>query len=146
MEGSIMPAKSINHLAVWLGAIVFFIWGYVWYAVLFKNYVMTAMTQMNSHPPAGAVPYVVGFLMALVIGYGTAIALADSEHHTASHGISFGLFMGIIFYAAPTLSQNQFAGEPITWWLLDAGWAVIGFALVGAIVGGWKPRAAAAAA
>jgi Protein of unknown function (DUF1761) len=141
-----MPAKSINHVAVWLSAIVFFIWGYVWYGVLFKNYVMVAMTQMNSHPSNSAVPYVVGFLMSLVIGYGTAIALADSEHHTASHGISFGLFMGIIFYAAPTLSQNQFSGNPITWWLLDAGWAVIGFALVGAIVGGWKARAVTASA
>jgi hypothetical protein len=140
-EGLAMPAKSINHLAVWLSAIVFYVWSYLWYSIFFKNATIAAMTAMNSQPVAGPVPYIVGALMALVIGYGTAIALADSEHHTASHGLSFGIFMGIIFYAAPTLTQNQFGGHPITWWLLDAGWAVSGFAIVGAIVGGWKARA-----
>jgi hypothetical protein len=138
-----MPSKSINHLAVWLSAIVFFVWGYLWYGIIFKSQIAAIMQQMGSTSPSGAVPYVIGFLMALVIGYGTAIALADSSKPSAAHGISFGLFMGVIFFAAPTLTQNQFGGHPITWWLLDLGWALIGFALVGAIVGGWRSKTAA---
>lgn len=139
-----MPTKSINHLAVWVSAIVFFFWGYVWYNILFKNQVTSMMAQMNAQVnPSSPVPYIVGFLMALVLGYGTAIALADSQNHTASHGISFALFMGVIFYAGPRLTQTLFGGQPIAAWLIDIGWALIGFALVGAIVGGWKARAAA---
>ena len=142
-----MPSKSINHLAVWVSAIVFFVWGYVWFSVLFKNQTMALLSQgaasgaqMNSSSP---MPYIIGFLMALVLAYGTAIALADSERASAGHGISFGLFMGVVFYASTTLTTTLFSMRPIGLWLLDVGWALIGFSLVGAIIGGWKPKAPA---
>ena len=140
-----MPSKSINHAAAWVGAIVFFIWGYIWYGVLFKSQVAQFMAMTNFHAdPSDIKPYIVGFIMALVLGYGTAIALADSGTPTAQHGISFGLFMGAVFYGSVTLTQALFSGRPLFSWLIDLGWALIGFALVGAIVGGWKKRAAAA--
>ena len=142
-----MPAKSINHLAAIVGAIVFFLWGYVWYAVLFKNQAMALMTQAGMTPsqmnPNSPTPYIVGFLMALVLGYGTAIALADSDRPGAGHGVSFGLFMGVVFYASTTLTSTLFSGRPLGLWLLNVGWALIGFMLVGAIVGGWRSKAAA---
>jgi Protein of unknown function (DUF1761) len=138
-----MMSKNINHLAVWLAAIVFFLWGYVWWNLLFGKQVMAMMTQSGaSMAPPGPIVYLVGFLMALVLGYGTAIALADSTRPGASHGISFGIFMGVVFYASTTLTQTLFGGHPISWWLLEVGWALIGFALVGAIVGGMTKRAA----
>lgn len=137
-----MSGKSINHAAVWVGGIVFFLWGYVWFQVLFKSQTMAMMAQVNAQPISGPAPYTVGFLMALVLGYGTAIALADSERPGALHGISFGLFMGVLFYASVRLTQTLFGGLPLSSWLLDCGWALIGFALVGAIVGGWRKRAA----
>ena len=138
-----MASKSINHAAAWVGAIVFFVWGYIWFGVLFKAQAAAMMAQNGAAVnPAGATPYIVGFLMALVLGYGTAIALADSGTPTAGHGISFGLFMGIVFYASVTLTSTLFAGRPLSGWLLNVGWALIGFALVGAIVGGWRKRAA----
>jgi len=140
-----MPAKSINHLAAIASAIVFFMWGYIWFGLLFKNQAMALMSQagmttgqMNPNNP---VPYVVGFFMALVLGYGTAIALADSDQPGAAHGISFGLFMGVVFYASTTLTSTLFSGRPLGLWLLNVGWALIGFMLVGAIVGGWRSKA-----
>ena len=141
VRGGLMPAKSINHAAAWVGAIVFFLWGYIWFGVLFKAQAAAMMAQMGTAPPSGATPYIVGFLMALVLGYGTAIALADSSTPTAAHGISFGLFMGVVFYASVTLTSSIFSGRSLSVWLLDIGWALIGFALVGAIVGGWRKRA-----
>jgi hypothetical protein len=134
-----MPSRSINHLAVWIAAIVFFVWGYVWYNVLFKS--ATEAMMMGRTAPAGPTPYIIGFLMALVLGYGTAIALSKGDAPSAGHGISFGIFMGVVFYASVTLTQTMFGGWPITSWLLEIGWALIGFALVGAIVGGWPRRA-----
>lgn len=133
-----MPSKSINHLAVWIAAIVFFVWGYVWYNLLFKS--ATEAMMMQGAPAPGPTTYIIGFLMALVLGYGTAIALSKGEGPSATHGISFGLFMGVIFYASTTLTQTLFGGRPISGWLLEIGWALIGFALVGAIVGGMSRR------
>jgi hypothetical protein len=136
-----MASKSINHVAVWVAAIAFFLWGYVWFGVLFKAQT-TAMMVASGAPmnPSGPTPYIVGFLMALVLGYGTAIALADSSTPTAAHGISFGLFMGTVFYASVTLTSTLFAGRSLGSWLLNVGWALIGFAIVGAIVGGWRSK------
>lgn len=137
-----MAGKSINHAAAWVGGIVFFLWGYVWFGVLFKAQTAALLMSANSPSSPSATPYIVGFLMALVLGYGTAIALADSDHPTAAHGISFGLFMGVVFYASVRLTQTLFGGFPLSSWLLEIGWALIGFALVGAIVGGWRKQSA----
>src|SRR5579872_5160438 len=105
-EGGFMPSKSINHLAVWIAAIVFFVWGYVWYNLLFKS--ATEAMMMQGAPAPGPTTYIIGFLMALVLGYGTAIALSKGEEPSVAHGISFGLFMGVIFYASTTLTQTLF--------------------------------------
>ncbi|MBV8163930.1 MAG: DUF1761 domain-containing protein [Candidatus Eremiobacteraeota bacterium] len=134
-------ASKINHAAVWVAAIAFFFWGYVWFSVLFKAQTMAMLAASGSSmTPSGPTPYIVGFLMALVLGYGTAVALADSSTPTAAHGISFGLFMGIVFYASVTLTSTLFAGRELGSWLLNVGWALIGFAIVGAIVGGWRKK------
>ncbi len=138
-----MTSKSINHAAAWVGAIVFFLWGWVWFSLLFKAQTMAMMSQLGTaNSPASPVPYVVGFLMALILGYGAATALADSDNPTAAHGVSFGLFMGVVFYASVTLTTTLFSGQPLGGWLLNVGWALTGFAFVGAIVGGWRKRAA----
>ena len=138
-----MAGKSINHAAAWVSAIAFFLWGYVWFGILFKAQTTAMMAQTGAPVnPASPMPYVVGFVMALVLGYGMAIALADSSTPTAAHGISFGLFMGIVFYASVTLTSTVFAGRDLGGWLLNVGWALIGFAIVGAIVGGWRQRSA----
>jgi Protein of unknown function (DUF1761) len=138
-----MPSKNIKHAAAWVGAIAFFVWGYIWFGLIFKSQIAQIMSMSSFHAPdpSDPKPYIVAFLMALVLAYGTAIALADSSTPTAQHGISFGIFMGIVFFASVRLTQTMFAGVPLSSWLLDIGWALIGFAIVGAIVGGWPRRA-----
>jgi hypothetical protein len=133
-----MPSKSINHLAVWVAAIVFFAWGYLWHGVFFKNATDAAMVP-GATP--GTVAYIIGFLSALVVSYGTATALTKSDTPSAAHGISFGIFMGIVFFCTVTLTASVFLGRPLSFWLLQAGYALSGFAIVGAIVGGWRGRA-----
>ncbi|HXW52254.1 MAG TPA: DUF1761 domain-containing protein [Candidatus Acidoferrales bacterium] len=133
-----MPSKSINHLAAWIGAIAFFIWGYLWHGVFFKA---QTDAMMVTNTPPGPEQYIVGFLMSLVVGYGIAIALSKSDTPTVASGISFGIFMGIVFYCTVTLTATLFLNRPISFWLIQAGYALSGFAIVGAIVGGWARRA-----
>ena len=140
-----MPAKNINHLAVWVGAIVFFFWGYVFWGLIFKAQALAMAAQTNAPTtPLAPLTYVGMFVMALILGYGTAIALSDSSKPGASHGISFGLFMGVVFFASTRLTQTLAQQHPLSWWVLEVCWALIGFALVGAIVGGWSRKAATA--
>jgi hypothetical protein len=40
------------------------------------------------------------------------------------------------------MTTTLFAGRDFGTWLLNLGWALIGFAIVGAIVGGWRKKLA----
>jgi len=137
-----MPMR-INHLAVWVAAIVYWVLGAVWYGFLFGNAWISLIGKVP--PPASAVTYIASFLLGLVLAYATAVALSRRpEDLTLQQGVSFALFMGIALFATQTLSQFLYEGRPFGLWLIDTGYVVIGFAIIGAIVGAWRPRTAAA--
>lgn len=131
----------MNHLAVWVAAIVYFLFGYLWYGVLFTAAWTSLMgTQMAAGTPA---LYVESFVLGLILAYATGMALSRRpEDLTVSQGISFALFMGIALYATQTLNTALYAHTPLMLWLINTGYVVIGFAIIGAIVGGWKSKTA----
>jgi Protein of unknown function (DUF1761) len=138
-----MPGR-INHLATWVAAIVYFLWGYLWFGVLFG----TAWAQLTGHAMSAPDPklYIESFLLGLLLSYGASIALSRRpEDQTVAQGISFALFMGILLYGTQTLNGFLYEGRPLMLWLIDAGYVIIGFAIIGAIVGGWKTRSASGA-
>ena len=134
-----MPDR-INHLAVWTAAIAYYLLGAVWYGVLFGRLWTAMMAKYGITAPVGsATTYIVSFVLGLILAYGTAIALTrHPEDQTVSQGISFAVFMGIVVFATQTLSQALYSGVPLGLWLLNTGYVIVGFAVVGAIVGGWK--------
>ena len=129
----------MNHLAVWIAAIAYFVWGYIWYGLLFGKVWQNLMggTQMAVAPQT----YVYGFVLGLILSYVTAIALSRRpEDLTAAQGVSFALFMGIGLFASQTLNGALYAHESLELWLINTLYVVIGFAIIGAIVGGWKAK------
>ena len=130
---------GINHLAVIVAAIAYFVWQGIWYTVFGNQWLaLVGWTSRQMHP--SATPYIVGFIMALILAYVTAIALADSSQPTAAHGVQFALFMGIGIFATILLTEYVFEQRPLGLWLMNAAIPVTGFAIVGAIVGGWRSR------
>ena len=138
-----MPMNRINHAAAIVGAVAYFVWGSIWFMVFGKQW-LALLNRAPGVMPGGTTPYVIAVLMALVLSYGTAIALSHNDERTAAHGVQFGIFMGIAFVASNMLTGFEYEGRPIGLWLIDAGYVVIGMAIVGAIIGGWKKRPAAA--
>lgn len=135
-----MPDR-VNHLAVWLAAIVYFLFGYLWYGLIFYS-TWTALMG-GAMTPAGPALYVESFVLGLVLSYATAIALSRRpDDLTLAQGISFALFMGIALYATQTLNTALYAHTPLMLWMINAGYVVIGFAIIGAIVGGWAKKSA----
>ena len=140
-----MPNR-INHLAVWVAAIVYFLFGALWYSLLFKTAWMSYQgitVAMTAGKSANPMVFVVSFIMGLILAYATGIALSRRpEDQTAQQGISFALFMGIALYATQLYNQFMYEQRPFGLFLIDAGYVVIGFAIIGAIVGGWKRKVA----
>ena len=139
-----MPER-VNQLAVFAAAIAFFVWGGIWYDLLFGKIWMAALGPAGANlPPPSPWLFIGSFLIGWVLALGTAIALTRRpEDQTAKQGISFAIFMGIVVWGTLSLQQNLYEGRSLLVWAINLGYAVIGFAIVGAIVGGWRKRAAA---
>ncbi|MDQ6823579.1 MAG: DUF1761 domain-containing protein [Candidatus Eremiobacteraeota bacterium] len=132
--------SRINHLAVVVAAVVFFIWGALWYTVFGHQWMALMGTTAAASATAGPTTYILSFLIALVLAYVTAVALKDSSQSSAKHGASFGIFMGVGIYMMLLLNQSLFEMRPLGLWVLDGLYGVTGLAIIGAIVGGWRTR------
>lgn len=138
-----MPDR-INHLAAWVAALVYFFLGYLWYSVLFRDAWLSQMGKSPNGMQPSAPTLLISFVLGLILSYATAIALTRRpEDQTAQQGIGFALFMGIAIYGTQTLNNVIFGQTPPLLWLINAGYVIIGFAIIGAINGGWKKRPAA---
>jgi Protein of unknown function (DUF1761) len=133
-------SNHINHLAVWVAAIAFFAWGYLWYGLLFGHQWMAALGK--AAPMGSPMTFLWSFILGLILAYATGVGRArHPEDQSLAQGISFALFMGIALYATQTLNHLIYEDGSMTLWLINTAYTVLGFAIIGAIVGGWKNRA-----
>jgi hypothetical protein len=135
-----MIARGINHLAVIAAAVAYFLLGAIWYMFLFGA---AWSANVGAVPTGmGATPFIIGGVMSIVLAYVIAIALKDTTHpQPARHGVEFGIFMGVGIFATQLLMDYSYAGRPIALWAIDAGYVVVGMALMGAIIGAWRSKA-----
>ena len=137
-----MPSR-INHMAVWVASFVFFGWGYLWYGLLFGNQWMAAQGKTAADFVPVPTTYLWSFILGLILSYATAMALTrHPEDQTVAQGISFALFMGVALYATQTLNHVIYENTPMSLWIIDTAYTVIGFVIVGAIIGAWKKSGA----
>jgi hypothetical protein len=139
-----MSIDKIYHPAALASALAYFLLGWLWYGVLFgkqwMQYAHVSPADMNRQDP---VPYIVAAAMALVLAYVTAIALSRDEERRTANGVKFGLFMGIGLVASTQLETYLFTGWSWQLWVINVGYNIVGLAIIGAIVGGWKKKSSA---
>ncbi|HZV78502.1 MAG TPA: DUF1761 domain-containing protein [Candidatus Binatus sp.] len=143
-----MPIDRINWLAVIVGGIVFYAWGALWYTIFGRQWLASIGPMADHVNPKDPVPYVVSLIMAFVLSFGVAIALSHDDNRTARHGVEFGVFFGIFFMASTMLTGTLYEGHPLSLWLINAGYIVLGLMILGALHGAWKkaPKKVAAPA
>ena len=132
--------SKINHLAVVVAAIVYYIWGWAWYSVFGNQWRMFTSRTGSDMTVTG---FVLSFVMGLLLAYVIAIALADSESpNVARHGVEFGVFMGAGVWLTNLFNLGLYEGRPVGLWAIDGFYVVIGMAIMGAIIGAWRKSAA----
>lgn len=137
-------SSRINHLAVFISAIVFFLFGGLWYMPLFGRQWME-LTGAGKSMPLMSV-YITVFILGWILAYVIAVVSADAAHpNPMRHGIEFGVIMGIGIFATMSLMDFLFEGRPLALWAIDAGYVVVGMAIMGGIIGAWRKKAVAAA-
>jgi hypothetical protein len=133
-----------RHLATWIAAIVFFVLGAIWYTVLSSRWLAAigkTMEQLGADQGGSPLPYVIGFVAILVMCYSLSWLIERLQATTFAAGMRLGAAVAAGFVAANLALNYGFESRPVTLWLINGVYAIVGLALAGAIIGGWKRRA-----
>ena len=132
-----------RHVSVWIAAIVFFVLGAIWYTVLSAHWLTAigkTMAEITAEQRGSPLPYIIGFVAILVMCYALSWLIERLQSTTFAGGMGVGASMALCFIAANLALNYGFEWRPVTLWLINGAYAVIGLAIAGAIIGGWKRR------
>ena len=136
-----MDFSGFNWGEVVLAAILAFGFGAIWYGPLFGQ----RWRRLNNTSSEGSTPikfgvmllvaFVLYFFVALMMSFFIEIAMMLGSG--AMQGAMFGGFLALIF-VAPCFAVNYlFANRPLALYAIDAGFVLIQFAIMGAVMGAW---------
>lgn len=140
-------SSRINHLAVFVSAIAFYVLGWIWYDMLFGHawMALTGRPQQSASSMAG--PLAGGFLLCWFLAYALSITLGDSgKDNPVRHGAEHGGFIGLGVFGSMLALNYVYEGRGLELWLINTGYVVIGMAMIGAIMGAMRKKEVAATA
>ncbi len=134
---------QINYLAVFFGAIIYYAGGPLWYSrPLFGKAWMegNGFTEeiMKERQKGAWKAYLTAFISALVISYGLA-RIEDYLHVTSLiGGLHAGFWAWLCFVLTTAATNNSFSGRPVKVMLIDSGYHLYGFLVIGMINAVWS--------
>ena len=132
---------TMNFLAVLAGAVIFMALGAIWYGPLFaKTWTAALGKTMEEAQAAGgiATAYGVTFVGALVTCFVMALAISGSGAIGAIGGALSGALLALGFVATSSLGSVIFEGRPFTLYLINNGYHLIAYSIVGALLAVWR--------
>ncbi|HTZ31839.1 MAG TPA: DUF1761 domain-containing protein [Methylomirabilota bacterium] len=133
-----------NYAAVVVSAIAYWLLGAVWYGVLFSKPWMAlenmSMEQAKSMNPV--LPYVITFVLNLLIAYSLAQICIWRNADTLGRGASVGVLLWIGFVGPITFTTYMYEMRPRTLYAINEFYPLAGMVLMGAIIGAWTKKAA----
>jgi len=138
--------NKINHKAAIVAGIVYYgiqsawftVFGKAWLAALGKT-LPQIMSELDGKPYWPL--YVTAFVCDLVLAYAIAYVFSLTGARGAAAGMKLALVLGVFIVAPVTLTNYVFEMHPLALVAIDAGCAVFGFLVMGAIIGAWQKKA-----
>ena len=133
-----------NYAAVFVSALAYWLLGALWFGVLFGKPWMTleniSMEQAKSMNPV--LPYVVSFILNLLIAYSLAQICIWRNANTAGRGASVGVLLWIGFIGPITYTTYMYEMRPKELFAINEFFPLAGLVLMGAIIGAWTKKSA----
>jgi hypothetical protein len=133
-----------NYAAVFVSALAYWILGAVWYGALFNKPWMAleniSMEQAKTLNPV--LPYVVTFVLNLLIAFVLAQICIWRSANTTARGAALGILLWIGFVGPVTFTTNMYEMRPVQLFAINEFYALVGFCLMGAILGAWTKKTA----
>jgi hypothetical protein len=136
-----------NYPAVAVAAIAYWLLGAVWFGELFNQ----SWMQLEHIPPeqaaamkgaAAAFPYIVSFVLNLIIAFVLAQLCAWRNATTAARGASLGVLLWIGIVGPITYTTSIYELRPLNLFLINEGYVLVGLLVMGAILGAWTKKSA----
>lgn len=131
---------QVNFVAVLVATVASFVVGGLWYSPLLfvKPWMaeigMTPEGYRNPPPPMAQL-YATAFVTALVAAYAMAGLLVTVQHHSLESGLKRGFAAGLCWVAMSFGSSYAFERKSVRHWAINAGYFVVQFTVMGAILG-----------
>jgi len=135
--------SGVNHIAVWIAGIVHFMLGAGWYTLLGPAWIRgigRTEAEIMAAQPNSAIPMGIGLVVAVIIAYTLAWLLPRLGAQTVGAGARTGALLALTLIATTLAMNYGFEARPVSLWLINAGYMVVGMAVMGAIIGGWKRK------
>ena len=135
--------QNINHVAVWISAVLLTVLGFVWYGPLFGEPWMAMvgldMATIEANPP-GAGTWITNIIATIVPLYVLAWLFIKLGVKTALDGLKYALIITFSFHFLSLMTGNLFAMEDywLTW--ITGGFSLVTSAISGLIMGGWQKK------
>ncbi len=133
-------SQALSHLhwiAVVVAAIVGFPLGALWYGPLFGRSWMAAAGITKERAQQANMARVYGTTLLLNLVIATSLAMFIGPEANLLDGLFAGFMAGFTFVAAAFGISYLFEFRPIKLWLINAGFQVVVFSVMGAILGAW---------
>jgi uncharacterized protein DUF1761 len=133
-----------NYAAIFVAAIAYWLLGAVWYGVLFSKPWMAlenmSIEQAKSMNPV--LPYVITFVLNLLIAYSLAQICIWRNANTMGRGASVGVLLWIGFVGPITFTTYMYEMRPKELFAINEFYPLAGLVLMGAIIGAWTKKSA----
>ena len=135
-------STKINHLAVWVLVVVYFLIGWGWYAIwgdTWLNLHAKTATDIERTHSVGA--YLLAFVASTVVNYALAWLISRFNATNAVAGLKIALvcWFALLFVEYATISVfSAFETNPWPLICIDMGRPLIGFAISGIVLGAWR--------
>jgi surface polysaccharide O-acyltransferase-like enzyme len=138
-------AMKVNYLAVFISALMYWWLGALWYGVFFSKQWM-ALENLTPAQARGtgdvALPYVITFILNLLIAYVLAVVCSWRKANTFVSGAAVGvlLWIGILGPVAFTTYMYEMRSKEL--FAINEFYPLVGLCLMGAILGAWTKKSA----
>jgi hypothetical protein len=133
-------AVPMNYVALLVAAVTRFVIGGVWYSPAMFGpawHKLLGLSPDTTRPLAAracAIDFAAGLVSAIAL-----VALdAAMGAHTAAAGVSAALVVWFGFVAATSFAQATYEQRPLRLYGINAGFQLIAFITMGAILGAWN--------
>ena len=135
-----MENPYINHLAVFVCALLSLVIGALWYSPLLFFKAWQRQTGLTDEQIAKTKPiktYSVTLVLAWIISYNLAFFLGD-RGTTWRFGLIAGLLAGVGWAATMFVIISLFEQRSLRYMLINCGYITVYFGLIGFVLGIWR--------